>query len=265
MRSHKNYDPTAFSSDLATKSDRLLSIFTETDVNTKTEVLKDVIQSTLDLHAPIKTIKIRSRSNTFVTPDTKELMKSRDKLHQRFLKTRCKRDWEMYRESRNNVKVMLKEAAINHLSDEVKLHKNNPGSLWKIINKTIPVKEKEKLIYTKDLESIVEDFNNYFTSVGKITAATALDLANKNNIALSDPMLNSEIYPTDQQFKFKPVTCSVIRRIIMAMPRNKSPGPDKISMGVIKDCLPVILGPLTNLINSSLTLGKFPDKCMEII
>ena len=98
-------------------------------------------------------------------------------------------------------------------------------------------------------------------SVGKITAATALDLANKNNIALSDLMLNSEIYPTDQQFRFKPVTCSVIRRIIMGMPRNKSPGPDKISMGVIKDCLPVILGLLTNLINSSLMLGKFPDKC----
>jgi hypothetical protein len=49
----------------------------------------------------------------------------------------------MYRESRNNVKVMLKEAGINHLSDEVKVHKNNPGSLWKIINKNIPVKEKD--------------------------------------------------------------------------------------------------------------------------
>jgi hypothetical protein len=48
--------------------------------------------------------------------------------------------------------------------------------LWKIINNTIPVKEKEKYIYTKDLKSIVEDFNNYFISVGKITAATALDL-----------------------------------------------------------------------------------------
>ncbi|CAB3996914.1 Hypothetical predicted protein [Paramuricea clavata] len=255
VRSYKNYDPTAFSSDLATKSDRLLSIFTETDVTTKTEVLKDVLQSTLDLHAPIKTIRSRSRANTFVTRDTKELMKSRDKLHQRLLKTRCKRDWEMYAGSRNKVKVMLKEAAINHLSDEVKVRKNNPGSLWKIINKTIPVKEKEKHIYTKDLKSIVEDFNNYFTSVGKITAATALDLANKNNIALSDPMLNSEIYPTNQQFKFKPVTCSVIRRIIMAMPRNKSPGPDKISIGVIKDCLAVIPGPLTNLINSSLALA----------
>ncbi len=114
-------------------------------------------------------------------------MKSGDKLHQRFLETRCKRDWEMYRECRNNVKAMLKEAAINHLSHEVKVHKNNPGSIWKIINKTIPVKEKEKHIYTKDLKSIVEDFNNYFNSVGKIAGATALDLANKNNIVLSDP------------------------------------------------------------------------------
>ena len=90
------------------KSDRLLSIFTETDVNTKTEVLKDVIQSTLDLHAPIKTIKIRSRSNTFVTPVMKELKKTRNKLHQRFLKARCKRDWEMYTESRKRVKLCLR-------------------------------------------------------------------------------------------------------------------------------------------------------------
>ena len=31
-------------------------------------------------------------------------------------------------------------------------------------------------------------------------------------------------------------------------------------MGIIKDCLPAILSPLTNLINCSLTSGKFPDK-----
>ena len=43
----------------------------------------------------------------------------------------------MYTESRNKVKVMLKEAAINHLAHEVKIHKNNPGSLWKIINKSV--------------------------------------------------------------------------------------------------------------------------------
>ena len=80
---------------LATKSDRLLSIFTETDVNTKTEVLKDIIQSTLNLHAPIKPMKIRSRSNTFVTPDMKELMKSKNYT--------CKREGKTYLHERPQV------------------------------------------------------------------------------------------------------------------------------------------------------------------
>jgi hypothetical protein len=51
------------------------------------------------------------------------------------------------------------------------------------------------------------------------------------------------------------------------MPSNKSPGPDKISMGIIKDCLPVILGPLTDIIDESFTTSAFPEswKIAEII
>ena len=30
----------------------------------------------------------------------------------------------------------------------------------------------------------------------------------------------------------------------MSMPSNKTPGPDKVSMSVLKDCLPVVLGPI---------------------
>ena len=67
-------------------------------------------------------------------------MKSRDKLHRRFLQTQDNKDWEAYKESpRNNVKDMkLKKAANNYLSDEVEAHKNNSGSLWKIVNNIIP-------------------------------------------------------------------------------------------------------------------------------
>ena len=46
----------------------------------------------------------------------------------------------------------------------------------------------------------------------------------------------------------------------MAMPKNKSPGPDKINMRIIRDCLPVILGRLMHIINSSLLTGVFPDE-----
>jgi hypothetical protein len=51
------------------------------------------------------------------------------------------------------------------------------------------------------------------------------------------------------------------------MPSNKSPGLDKINMRVIKDSLPVILGPLTDIINCSLSTSTYPStwKKAEVI
>lgn len=266
-RSYKNYNPLLFSFDLATKSDCLLSIFSDADVNTKLENFNNVLHSTLDVHAPVKTFKVRSRPCPYVSHEIKELMKFRDQLHRRFLQTRDKRDWEVYKESRNCVKTKLKNAARNHIFDEVKEHKNNSGSLWKIINNVIPSKEKETQVYSKDRKSIVEDFNQFFTSVGRNAAVTAASLAKDNDIALLNPFSHVITYPPDQQFNFRSVTCTEVQRIIMAMPSNKSPGPDKINMRVIKDCLPIILGPLTHIINCSLMTGMFPDlwKISEVI
>ena len=43
------------------------------------------------------------------------------------------------------------------------------------------------------------------------------------------------------------------------MPSNKAPGLDKVSVRVIKDCLPTILPSITHIINSSLGNGTFPS------
>ena len=75
------------------------------------------------------------------------------------------------------------------------------------------------------------------------------------------------VYNYEEMFTFAPVTCPQVQRIISAMPSNKSPGPDKISMRVIKDCLAVILGPLTDITNNSFITSTFPDpwKSAEVI
>ena len=46
------------------------------------------------------------------------------------------------------------------------------------------------------------------------------------------------------------------------MPTNKAPGKDKVNMRIIKDCLPVILGPLTDIINAS-SSSEFPQSWKE--
>ena len=144
-RSFKNYVPNYFAADLADKSNCLLSIFDGDDVNAKLNILNYAIQSTLDVHAPIKTIKIRNRPCPFITQDLRNLMKERDRLHQRFLCTRDIIDWDNYKSYRNNVKRDLKKAENEYNSNEVRQHKDNPGSLWKIVNRLIPSKRKANL------------------------------------------------------------------------------------------------------------------------
>ena len=51
------------------KSERLLSIFSVNDVNEKLKIFDEVLQATLDLHTPIKTVKVRRRPCPFVTPE----------------------------------------------------------------------------------------------------------------------------------------------------------------------------------------------------
>ncbi|CAB3997530.1 RNA-directed DNA polymerase from transposon BS, partial [Paramuricea clavata] len=76
---------------------------------------------------------------------------------------------------------------------------------------------------------------------------------------LSDVNRTENSYPEENdRFSFTPVSCSEIRNIILAMPSNKSPGKDKVSMRVIKHSLPVILGSLTDIINCSLSSSSFP-------
>ena len=60
-------------------------------------------------------------------------------------------------------------------------------------------------------------------------------------------------------FYFSPVTFTEVQKIVKSMPSNKSPGLDKITMRVIKDALPVILGPLTDIINCSLNTSTYPN------
>ena len=59
------------------------------------------------------------------------------------------------------------------------------------------------------------------------------------------------------------MTCEEVRQVVASLLLNKSPGPDKVSACILKDCLPVILGPLTEIINCSILTSTFPAKWKE--
>lgn len=269
-RSYKNYDAGRFSAQLASRSHELVPIFFDSSVSSKLAKFDDVLHSTLEAHAPVKLIKIRHRPSPFVTTDIKNQMTLRDQLHRHYKQTRDAKDWRNFKDAQKSLRHTLKTAEKEHVRTEVNLHKNNPGSLWKVINNRIPSKDKGTLMYSKNPVVIANEFNQFFHSIGKTTARAATQLAIENDFNIptcTDYPTRTAQHSFDEMFNFTPVTCSEVQHLITSMPSNKCPGPDKISMRIIKDCLPVILGPLTDIINSSFTTSTFPEpwKIAEVL
>ena len=133
--------------------------------------------------------------------------------------------------------------------------------MWKAIRNCIPRKETTQPIYTQDVKLLANEFNEFFTNVGARTAETVKSLANENGISQMT-FTNFDSFIGDE-FVLRAVCTVEVRKIVFSFGSNKAPGPDKVSMKVIKDALPCILPTLTEIINSSLLTSVFPSDWKE--
>jgi hypothetical protein len=166
-------------------SQELISIFSDSNVNSKLDKFNNVLHTTLAVHAPVRITKIQNRSCPFITTDIKNQMSHRDQLHRRYKRTRDIDDRRAFKNAQRSVKSTLKAAEKQHVRTEVNLHKGNSRSLWKVINRCIPSKDKIILTYHKNTLEVANDFNQFFQSVRKRAAETAKMLALQNNLNIS--------------------------------------------------------------------------------
>ena len=127
--------------------------------------------------------------------------------------------------------------------------------MWKTIRSALPNKSGRPN-FTKDTDTLANEFNRFFISVGQKAADDSAELARLHDLQTTPVYLG----PThcDELFDFKAITSEDVRKVIMAMSSNKAPGYDRIPVFVIKDCLSYILPALTVLINSSFSNSVFP-------
>ena len=90
------------------------------DVNEKLLHFNKAFFRVLDNHAPIKKIKIKHRRCPFINEEIKEKMAKRDQAHRIARETGALVDWQYYRDCRNDVKRVLREAEKEYVQNEVK-------------------------------------------------------------------------------------------------------------------------------------------------
>ena len=210
-RSYKHYDPQSFLSDL-NKIPRYENILSD-DVDEKLPHFNKAFYRVLDNHAPIKKIKIKHRRCPFINEEIKEKMPKRDQAHRIARETVALVHWQYYRDCRNDVKRVLREAEKKYVQNEVK---NNQSSSerWKVIRNCIPTREKSRPAYYRDMKELATEFNEFFTEVGVRASEEAIRLASVNGLPTSHQKLPVSFIPEENEFQFRAATSFEVNRIV---------------------------------------------------
>ena len=270
VRSYKNYTHAKFIEDLASIPFYIANIFD--DLDDHVYVFNSLFLDVLNDHAPMKQVKIKSRPNPFVTPEIRQLMRTRDNWHKRAIKTKDRLHWNTYRFFRQEVKREIRFAEMEHGRAELESSDGNVNSIWKVLNCCLPRKD-QPLSTTEDHFSQANKFNQFETSVGLSAASRAKAVAEEHNFYTFNQEssccpINSS--PQDVQcslFEFQSVTEEEVGKIIRSLPSNKAPGLDKVTVRVLKDSLPTTLFAITNPVNTSFSTNTFARawKLAEVI
>ena len=189
-------------------------------------------------------------------------MAKRHQAHKIVRETGALVDWQYYRDCRNDVKRVLREADKEYVQNEVKKNQSS-GERWKAIRNCIQTREKSRSTYCRDMKELATEFNEFFTEVGVRAAEEAKRLASVNGLPTSHQELPFNFIPEEDEFQFRATTSFEINKIVQSFPSNKAPGKDKLQMAVVKDALPAILPISTEIINSSLLTSVFPSSLKE--
>ena len=234
----------------------------QTDPNILWEQFKNIFNSVSDVHAPIKTRKVRSTYAPWLTTDIRHEMNQRDYLKKKEVKSKSKSLFKAYKAQRNRINKLIKSAKSNYCKREIDHNKNNPKEMWKQINQVISGKgrcsktttittiKNDQGNFIQDDKLIADEFNKYFTEVGAKLS---------NQIVNASSTFLDYLTPVNCEFHFAVISNDTILKKISKIKPNKALGLDNISGKLLKDTATVVTPFLNLIFNLSLAEGIFPS------
>ena len=163
--------------------------------------------------------------------------------------------WEVYKKQRNLVTKLSKsnkrQNVVRDLKD--KSIRNDIKGIWKTIKIASNISVKEDNLSKCDITP--DEFNTHFSTVGSRGQA---EIVPPDNVTFEDflPPRSSETHFDE----FSEVSASDIEAYIKTISGSKAVF-DEIPINIFKAILPVIIKPLTHIVNLSLRTGEIPGYC----
>jgi hypothetical protein len=246
----------------------LLNHDDNTDPNINYNILEHILITALDKHMPIKQWKFHKHKNKkskWITQGIIRSIKFRDNLYKRMKETPC--NTIEYLNMKQNLttynrilKRSIRQAKLNFYQNKFHECKSDSKETWYVINEVINKAERKHtpdyMIINNhkisDKAILSNNFNEYFSKIGTNMAES---IENPQHISYDKYLTNT----FNTRFHFKNIDENQTEKIIKQLNAKSSYGHDGISTNLLKKLSPILIKPLTLIINQSLHNGIFPD------
>ena len=220
--------------------------------------------SIINLHAPIKSKRVRGASLPWLDGEIMQLMRHRDLANKTAKRSGSPNDWNEYKKLRNKVTEKIRSKKSEYFKTTIEENKGNSSFLWKKLKEVLPNKRKivPKSIlsqngdFVDDLADIADTFNEHFSTIGTRMASNAppceLEADDNTHFPVPDSLADKCLLPD--------ITEEYVRKQISSMSVRKASGPDGISVQMIKIESPYITKSLTHIFNLSIRCEQYPKE-----
>ena len=231
-------------------------------VHEKAATYDQVLAEILDAHAPMvsKTIKIKNESPWY-NNELRTIKIQKRKAEKKWIKSRNDMDYVNYRKMVFEYINQCKLAKTTYYSNKVLECSGNQHKLYKLIRNLTDGERRSVYPDSPNDQTLSEGFSDYFIDKIDRIMNDITDIRDNENISTD---LNYQPNPnsTLELVTFKPLSDNEILKLINKS-KTKSSMLDPIPTALLKQCTDVIIHPISDIVNSSLASGEFPNcwKC----
>jgi hypothetical protein len=269
IRSMKHYDKETYCN-LLNQTD-WVEFTSISDVNSAWLKFKNVMNDVIDMVAPVKEIKIKSRTEPWMTSEILEGIASRDQSFYKHRKNKSDTNlYKKYCQERNDVQRSIRQSKKEYLSLKFEENKHDSKKLWsqlKNLGYSDKSKEKGNIILNindtlcYDSLTVANHINHFFTTIADVLVSK-LPAVISSTFGIDSPKFQ-EYYVakgiTASDFKIKTVTNDFIFKELCSLNHGKSTGLDRISPRFLKDGANILTTPIAHIVNLSIRTGSVPD------
>ena len=240
------------------------------DPNECYDILENLLKKGIELYMPkikVKFNRHKHKKTPWITNGLVKSIKFRDKLYLKLKTTPT--ESTLYNQLKVNLgtynkilKKAIREAKQEYYNTQFFKHRNDMKNTWKTIRNVICKTNKNQDIPNSFLingntinnkETIANEFNSFFTNIGK-------NLASKITPPQNKEFHNFLSNPCSSILNFQHISAEDILKIIKSLKSKSSKSHDNMSSILLKQIKNHIAEPLTIIINKTIDSGIFPDK-----